>query len=189
MKRKSYRSKSFDRLTLRNVSLAVRAKHSLKGEKHDGVPPVEVTFLQESHMNVTIYHADHGILDSHWFVILNLFEEAGDGFLLRTVELPDECPDLLSGIHGPIAGDEPVPSSEVRWAHRGDRKGLSRLCDRAPRPTRRMTVIGIREGDTVKVFTAYGGECAPREITDPNLPPEAAEEAAQFWSVHALSAE
>jgi hypothetical protein len=52
-----------------------------------------------------------------------------------------------------------------------------------------MTVIGVREGNVVKVFTAYGGPAAPREITDASLPPEAAEEAVQFWAVHALSAE
>lgn len=139
-------------------------------------------------MNVTIFHADHGILAAHKAVITNLFEEAGDGFLLRTVALPEGCEDLMSGLHGPLAGDPPVPSSEVRWARRGDRPGLSRLCDRPMRPTRMMTVIGIREGTEVKVFTAYGGHCAPREITDRSLPPEAAEEAAQFWSTHALSA-
>lgn len=139
-------------------------------------------------MTITVFHADHGVLDSHMAVITNLFQEAGDGFLLRTVELPAGCPDLMSGLHGPLAGDEPVPSSEVRWARRGERPGLSRLCDRRPRPTRLMTVIGTREGEAVKVFTAYGGPCAPREITDPSLPPEAAEEAAQFWALHALSA-
>ena len=139
-------------------------------------------------MNVAISHADHGVLAAHKAVIENLFQEAGDGFLLRTVELPDGCADLESGLHGPLAGDEPVLTAEVHWAKRGERPGLSRLCGRAMRPTRLMTVIGTRKGDEVTVFTAYGGPCAPREITDASLPPEAAEEAAQFWAVHALSA-
>jgi hypothetical protein len=46
----------------------------------------------------------------------------------------------------------------------------------------------VRNGADVKVFTAYGGPGAPREITDQSLPAEAAEEAAQFWATHALSA-
>jgi len=140
-------------------------------------------------LSLQIFHADHGILDVHKAVISDIFEKKGEGFLATTVELPAECPDLLSGIHGPSVGDAPVPSSEVHWATRGQRKGLSRLCHRAPRPTRLMTVIGIREGGHVKVFTAYGGPLAPREITDATLPADAAEEACAFWAVHALSAE
>jgi hypothetical protein len=140
-------------------------------------------------LSVRIFHHDHGIDEAHQRVITNLFQEAGDGFLLRTVELPADCADLMSGMHGPIAGDDPVPSSEVHWGKRGERPGLSRLCGRSPRATRLMTVIGTREGDAVTVFTAYGGPAAPREITDASLPPEAAEEAAQFWATHALSAE
>lgn len=140
-------------------------------------------------LNVTIYHADHGIGEAHKAVITALFEEAGDGFLLKTVTLPEGCPDLMSGIHGPIVGDERVPYTEVHWARRGDRKGLSRLCNRPSRSTPLMTVIGVREGERVKVFTAYGGPAAPREITDHSMPPEAAEEAIAFWSMHALSAE
>lgn len=150
----------------------------------EAIPP---NLCKAIFMTITVFHADHGILDSHMAVITNLFTEAGEGFLLRTVTLPEDCADLLSGIHGPITGDEPVPSAEVHWAKRGERPGLSRLCTRDPRPTRLMTVIGIREGDVIKVFTAYGGPCAPREITDPNLPPEAAEEACAFWAQHALS--
>jgi hypothetical protein len=139
-------------------------------------------------MDMNILHADHGIDPSHEAVIRGLFEAAdGDTFIVTTVTLGGECGDLMSGIHGPIVGDEPVPSEEVEWALRGERTNLSRLCDRAERPTRLMTVIGKREDDVVTVFTAYGGPLAPREITDPTLPPEAAEEAAQFWAQHALS--
>lgn len=139
-------------------------------------------------MNVTVFHADHGVSPDHMVLVSNLFQELGDGFLLRTIELPEGLADLESGLHGPLAGDAPVPSSEVTWAKRGERPGLSRLCGRAMRPTRLMTIIGTRTGDTVTVYTVYGGPCAPREITDPTLPPQAAEEAAQFWATHALSA-
>ena len=142
-------------------------------------------------MRLRVFHADHGIGKFHEAVIKRLFADAGPGFLIKTVELPTECPDLLSGIHGPIAGDEPVPSSEVHWAKRGNRAGLSRLCRRPARPTRLMTVIGKWDlgSDEIQVFTAYGGPLAPREITDATLPADAAEEACAFWAVHALSAE
>jgi hypothetical protein len=142
-------------------------------------------------MDITILHADHGVTGIHRGIIKDVFIKAGDGFLLKTVNLDDydgyaNLP-LMSGIHGPIAGDPPVPADEIVWAKRGERPNLSRLCNRAPRPTLLMTVIGTREGEKVTVFTVYGGPCAPREITDPTLPAEAAEEAAQFWANHALS--
>lgn len=139
-------------------------------------------------LTLDILHADHGIGESHRDVISKLFEEAGDGFLLKTVELPSECPDLLSAINGPIVGDPPVPSAEVFWTRRGTRRNLSRMCNRPMRPTRLMTIVGAREGENVKIYTAYGGPCAPREITDVSLPSKEVEVSAQFWAQHALSA-
>lgn len=136
---------------------------------------------------VHVIHADHGVTEEHLTLIAALAPQAG--FFLLTIDLPEGVPSLLCGLHGPLAGDPPVPSSEVHWATRGERTNLSRLCDRAPRETRRMTCIGnVEDVYSMTIYTAYGGELAPREITDPTLPADAAEESAQFWAVHALSA-
>lgn len=136
-----------------------------------------------------VFHADHALLPCHFEVVRSLFEQAADGFLALSVQLPASCPSLPCGLHGPLLGDEPVPSSEVTWACRGARSNLSRLCARAPRPSRLLTVIGTRADGHVRVFTAYGGPLAPREATDPTLPAEAAEQSIQFWAKHALSRE
>lgn len=137
----------------------------------------------------TICHADHALLPVHFEVVRKIFEARADGFHALSVRLPTSCPALPCGLHGPLMGDAPVPSSEVTWAGRGARPNLSRLCARAPRPSRLLTVIGTRSGDCVRVFTAYGGPLAPREVTDPNLPADAAEASMQFWATHALSRE
>lgn len=139
-------------------------------------------------MENVIHHADHGVSALH--VVFGIESLVGtSGFFIRTIELPAMLPDLMSGIHGPIAGDEPVPDSECEMIRRGERPNLSRLCGRAPRATRQMTMIGIVHPEHVEFFTVYGGPCAPREIGDPSLEAdtEAARESAEFWAQHALS--
>jgi len=134
-----------------------------------------------------VIHADHGLTEAHFRLIEGLFAGRPDGFLATTVFLPASCGDLPCGLHGPAMGDLPVLSPEVRWGHRGDRANLSRLVERPVRPVRQMAIIGMKEGQEVTLYTAYGGPLSPREITDPTLPEYAAEEALQFWAVHALS--
>ncbi len=58
-----------------------------------------------------------------------------------------------------------------------------------PRATRLITVIGIANGETVTVFTAYGGPGAERIPSDPSLAsdPEGRAKAEKFWAEHALS--
>jgi hypothetical protein len=140
-------------------------------------------------VTLDVLHADHALLPVHFEVVRNLFEKRADGFHALTVKMGMRCPALPCGLHGPLMGDEPVPASEVTWATRGARSNLSRLCARPSRPSWLLTAIGVRCGDTVRVFTAYGGPLAPREITDPSLLAEAAEESLQFWARHALSRE
>jgi hypothetical protein len=142
---------------------------------------------------VTIHpnsHMDHGLTESHVKWLLERFADK-TGFFIETVELPDALPSLLSGIHGPAAGDAPVPEDEVHYSRRGDRAGASRLCHRAPRATRLMTVIaGPRGAEPCSLYTAFGGGLAPREPWDASLRTDAEKsESAAFWSVHALSVE
>lgn len=152
-------------------------------------------------VEATIGHADHNVSDAHKAFMLDYIRDntiapaQGEGpvfFKFSAVQLPADLADLDNGIWGPIEGDDPVPSSECWWVQRGARPGLSRMCARPTRPTRDFTFMGLRfqdkEDGTVllQIFTAYGGKCAPREVTDPNCPAEAIEEACQFWPLHAL---
>jgi len=133
-------------------------------------------------------HLDHGLSEAHVDWLLNQFADKNE-FFIDTVELPEELAPLQSGIHGPIVGDDPVPESEVHYACRGDRPGESRLCSRPERPTQLVTVIaGPHDGQDCVLFTAYGGPCAPREPTDPDVPAEEKAACEEFWASHALSA-
>lgn len=134
-------------------------------------------------------HLDHGLTVEHQEWLTKRFEER-DGFFIETVDLPDGLGPLLRGLHGPLCGDDPVPETEVFYATRGSRAGESRMCRRAPRETRRMTVIaGPHDGHSCILFTAFGGEVAPREPWEPGLNDSAKAESVSFWAVHALSAE
>lgn len=81
-----------------------------------------------------------------------------DSFFIESVEMPTYLGTLRCGLHGPAMGDEPIPESEVRYEVRGDRDGASRICDRAPRPTRIVTVIaGPHDGQPCVLYTAFAG--------------------------------
>lgn len=144
-------------------------------------------------MGLTIHersHLDHGLTQDHLTWILERFADRR-GFFIETVELPAGLSSLMSGIHGPSVGDAPVDEAEVFYAVRGERSGPSRLCRRAPRETRLMTVIaGPRGAEPCSLYTAFGGPAAPREPWDAGLTnPAAKAESVEFWSLHALSAE
>lgn len=133
-------------------------------------------------------HLDHGLTAAHLAFLVERFG-GRDGFVLETVILPDDLPDLMSGIYGPIVGDPPVGESEVAYRVRGDRRCASRIVDRPVRPTRQLTVIaGSFEGKSCVLFTAYGGPCAPREPGDlAHASWEGILESRLFWMDHALS--
>jgi len=145
--------------------------------------PVTINFL----------HADHGLTPAQRAFVEGASYHAASrptsGLFFLAVELPPELGTVPCGIHGPSMGDAPVPAAEVTWERRSPDRGLSRMCDRAPRPIRTVQVIGVWLGsDVLDIYTAYGGPAvSPREVTDKNLPPEAAEESLQFWATHALS--
>lgn len=134
-------------------------------------------------------HLDHGLTPAHveWLLKLYMIRE---GFFIETVELPEHLASLTCGLHGPRTGDAPVPEAECHRAVRGSRKGPSRLCRRAPKPTRLVTVIaGPDGGEPMVLYTAYGGPQAPREPWDETLDDAGRAESEAFWALHALSEE
>jgi hypothetical protein len=85
-------------------------------------------------------HCDHALTAAHKALILSTFKDR-TGFFLETIPLGD-LPPLPCGLFGPSMGDLPIPESEVHYARRGQRTVESRMVDRAPRVSTRMTVIG-----------------------------------------------
>lgn len=136
--------------------------------------------------SIEFVHADHGLAPEHLAVAESVAREA-KGFFVTVVDLTDGCPDLLSALYGPEAGDDPVLEDAVVYEKRNGREGPSRLVDLPQRPCRRMVVVGIG-GD--KIYTAYGTQAenaSPREWWDPTMAPHEAVVAAQYWTEHALS--
>lgn len=128
-------------------------------------------------------HTDHALTPAHLSWLLVRFGDR-EAFFLETVELPADLAGLPCGLHGPLVGDEPVIG---RPMVRGARKGPSSVCDRAPRLSRLVTVIGgLHNGDCI-LFTAYGGPAAPREPWDESLSAEDRVASEAFWAEHALS--
>jgi len=138
---------------------------------------------------VRLAHGDHGLSAEH-LAFIDSYMEGRSGFFIVRVEMPPECPDLMSALYGPDAGDAPVSEDDVTYEKRADRPGPSRLVDLPHRPCRGMVICGIAGGKSPVLFTAYGTQAAlpaPREWWDPGMKPLETLEAAQFWSVHALA--
>ena len=135
-------------------------------------------------------HRDHGITSEHEAFLLSAFADKS-GFFIATIELPAHLGDLMTGLHGPVMGDGPIPESEVEYVVRGNRSGPSRLTNRSPRLTRWVTVIAGPLGDQpCALYTAYGsheGPLAPREPWDTSIPEAERAASRDFWAVHALS--
>lgn len=152
-----------------------------------------------------VFHADHGVSTALLSWAVSQIKE--EGFFLRTCEIPEEFPDLMNALYGPVCGDAPVPESEVFYVKRSEDRPPSRMVRAPKRPTRLLTIIGVRHlpaepkqwwddtppsDDEVTLFTAYGGPSATREPGDVLLSLGSDEEradAAKFWSQHALASE
>ena len=137
-------------------------------------------------MEFTVLHADHAITDAQQEHINSALSGQAGGFFIRQIAIPSALGTVPCGLHGPAMGDEPVPDAECRQEARGGRDWTDRLCGREPRQVDYVQAIGIRDGDSVTLFTVYGGALAPQNPEDPtNSDPEAAR---IFWAEHALSA-
>jgi hypothetical protein len=135
-------------------------------------------------------HTDHHLTPAHVAFVLATFGDR-TAFFRETVVLPDELPGLPCDLHGPKMGDAAVADSETARVVRGDRKGASRVCARAARIVRTVTVIGgPHEGECI-LYTAFGGPAASREPFDEAFAdgkdPEGLAESVGFWAEHALS--
>jgi len=134
-------------------------------------------------------HLDHGLTPDQVQWICDKFADR-EGFFIESVEMPEALGTVPCGLHGPVMGDEPVTDDEVTLVKRGEREYTSRIVDRAPRPTRTITVIAGPNGeDSCVLYTAFGGPLAPKEPGDKTLEGEELTKSESFWAEHALSGE
>lgn len=160
-------------------------------------------------------HLDHALTPAQVEFIAARYADRAQ-FFIDTVELPEELGTVPCALYGPAMGDAPVP--DAIWhacghcascqfygsgtlcgsksnanggavhRKRGARAYTSRVVERAPRPTRLVTVIAGPHGDASCVlYTAFGGPLAPKEPGDPTLRPDEADASAAFWAAHALA--
>ena len=97
----------------------------------------------------------------------------------------------LGRVIGKDACVETTDSDDVRMECRPGRETKSRLVyGREPEDTSLLT-IGICTDDDGKetVFTAFPGQKAPKELSDPRLREDERAEAEAFWATHALCAQ
>lgn len=134
-------------------------------------------------------HLDHGLTDEQVKYLLTL-EVSDGGIVTKTIKLPEALGTVPCALYGPSMNDDPVLESDVTYAVRGERAGVSRLVDRPSRPTQFVTVIaGPHDGLHDVLHTAFGGPPAPREPweLDEGCDDRAVSEA--FWLEHALAIE
>jgi len=147
----------------------------------------------------TIAHDDHGLTAEHLAFIDTLLTDWDGSFVILHKEMPKDCPDLMSALYGPAAGDVPFdmhagPSDHlgtrknIKYVRRGNRRGESKVLVGYPeRPCRKMVVIAGPGQDEPIIYTAYGSPVvAPREPWDARSDEER-KECEAFWSVHALA--
>jgi len=147
----------------------------------------------ETPNGIAFFHDDHGLKQRHLQFIDTLLSGWDGSFTRLHATMPEDCPPLLSDLHGPSAGDDPIAEDEVEYVTRANRAGPSRLVSREPRPCREMVLIagpGESPGDEPLIYTAYGSQVvAPREPWDKSMNDEEKAEAKAFWGEHALSSQ
>jgi hypothetical protein len=141
--------------------------------------------------NVTIFHADHSMSEEQRSfgvqALIDAISNQSSPFAAITITLPDTLGTVPNALFGPICGDEPITDDEVTTAVRNGRPWADRLVDRPLRPSSLLTVIGLQDGEQLKVFTMHGGPLAPQNPLDPNCADKSA--SLSFWATHALSSQ
>lgn len=101
----------------------------------------------------------------------------GPGSALRWIEAP-----LVVGWAGVIPA-----GAKAFWGYRLGRKTPSHLVHGRKRRTRHLTMYGTWEtADRFHLRTVYAGDATPREIHDPQIPPQDLDAAIAFWGTHAI---
>ena len=133
------------------------------------------------HAGLTLGHLKH-LLKEFGGVELNAEKEPAR---IVTISFPAELGQLPSGLWGPLAGDEPVPETEVVYARRPGREYDSRLVARGERMVSTATVVIVHDANRTVLATVYGGPQAPQEPGDPRC--RNIGESREFCAVHALA--
>ena len=149
-------------------------------------------------------HLDHGLQPAVLDFARKTLDEAtplnDGGFCLVTVDLPEEFASVPCALYGPKMGDEPISDKDaaVKWFVRTGgqpRLSASRVMDLQLRPSRQLTVIGLKTKESNVLFTAFGGPSADREVGDYWMLKEAVEgdtvasiaASLGFWGEHVLA--
>jgi len=140
---------------------------------------------------VTIFHADHSMTDEQRSfgvqALIDTISSQSSPFAAITIDLPSSLGTVPNALYGPECGDEAVLDTEVTMGVRNGRPWSDRLVDRPLRPSSKLTVIGLQDGDDLKVFTMHGGPLAPQNPEDPSCAD--VNSSKEFWAVHALSSQ
>ena len=64
---------------------------------------------------LSLAHADPGLAEAHLALIDSLLAEWDGSFTMQLIEMPAECPALMSALYGPAAGDAPVSDAEGEY--------------------------------------------------------------------------
>ena len=138
-----------------------------------------------------IYHDDHS-MDSRSLTWC-LSRVNTEGFFLKTFTIPEDHSDTVNALYGPVCGDEPVSGTLIR---REGRNFDDKMIDLPTRPSRLVTVIGVKEKDGFVVFTAHGGPAAEKnlqqvlqEFDDGKCSQADVDRVRAFWEEHALSSQ
>lgn len=130
-------------------------------------------------------HLDHNLTPEQIAYVMAQYGDVTRAFTV-TFELPPELGTVPCGLYGPIMGDAPIDELHTYFAKRGTRAYDSRMIRKAPRPTRKVTLIaGPHDGNPCVIYTVFGGPLAPHEPGDPSCPDVDASR--RFWTEHALA--
>lgn len=104
-------------------------------------------------------HVDHHLTSDQLKHIETRFAERV-GFFVETFELPTALGTVPCGLFGPLMGDSPVTDEEASWMKRGAREYPSRVIERRPRRTSKVTVVAGPHEETC-------GQCAGKGEVSP----------------------
>ena len=140
-----------------------------------------------------IGHNDHGITKKQLEFIQKNKELLGlpNGTLIKKIiQLPKEIGTVKEALYGPKAGDNPIAEKDVFYINRGNRKGPTRMINKATRLTSTICVIGIKNGPAFTMYGTQSDKPSPMEIWDNKmnfLSNKEQTEIIEFWKEHAIS--